>query len=240
MNERKNIRLKCSYCNAFECEVKIFEKMGEMQNQPNCIVFGLRGKPRWYQLENEEMETENERLKRTIKSNGLINSEQLKNIEIQDLEIIRLEAENKKLKEVIKAKSVKCGLLLEELNLSENQNIYLEENLDYFKKMTNQYKNISEQAVKENTELKEKLKDCKILSKIEDHYVRNDLIEKGLEEKNKIKKDSDEYSCNDCEYDDVDKLHSKCVDCLKHSKLVKGTKDNFKLCKELRDKNDPN
>ena len=33
----------------------------------------------------------------------------------------------------------------------------------------------------ENERLKQDLKDCKMLAKIEDHHVRNDLIERGLE-----------------------------------------------------------
>lgn len=42
---------------------------------------------------------------------------------------------------------------------------------------------------------------------------------------------SEDYTCNDCEYDDEEKLHEKCKDCIKHTKLIpiRGTKDNFKL-----------
>jgi len=45
-----------------------------------------------------------------------------------------------------------------------------------------------------------------------------------------------DQNCYFCEYDNMDNFHEKCEDCLKHTKIIRirGTKDNFKLCWELR------
>ena len=89
------------------------------------------------------------------------------------------------------------------------------------------------QLKSENEKLKKDLEDCKMLSKIEDHYVRNDLIEKGLEENGK-----DEIDCPICQaliqtYIEIGKNRRfKCPECGKSYTVI--NEDNWKV-EEIKD-----